>query len=144
MCNNQSNNHSYQACPCLYPALGAEEVEGRRCCCEGRKAFRVEVEGGTRGAGVAERSSDPPGYSDAFSPPWQLVLSGDNKRTHIYFRSAIPLDCNTRLTISSLHNKKEKKKKKKKLNMKLAFTLKDYFNHTELHLQSDYTFNLID
>lgn len=86
--------------------MGAEEGEGRRCCCGGRKALRVEVEGGMRWAGVAERSSDPPGYSDAFSPPWQLALSGDNKRTHVHFRSARTLDCNRRLTVSSLHYRK--------------------------------------
>jgi len=81
--------------------VGAEEVEGRRCCCGGRKALCVEEEGGMRWAGVAERSSDPPGYSDAFSPPWQLALSGDNKRTQVHFRLAIT----RRLTISSLHYK---------------------------------------
>lgn len=67
--------------------MGAEEVEGRRCCWGGRKALHVVVEGGMGSAGVAERSLDPPGYSDASSPPWQLVQSGVHKEIHVNFSS---------------------------------------------------------
>lgn len=43
----------------------------------------MDVEEGTQAAGVAERSSDPPGYSVASSLPWQPAPSEDKGNTEL-------------------------------------------------------------